>query len=272
VGQTPTTAQYTDALSLLAQREDVELVICDSPLAEVHALLRDHVDSCAQARRERIAVVAAAAGETVAQLVSRAAELNSERMVLLSPCPTDSDGTVHESGIAAAAAAAGAIAAESDPAVPLGGAVLQGLGGLETSYADGELDTLIRGGVTPLESVGGQVSVIRGITTRTTTGGSADTTWRELTTILVVDNVIPAIRNALRAKFLRTKNTAQTRSAISSQVVILLEDKVSREIIDGYDSVTVTADSEDPTRCLVSFNFTVAHGLNQIYITAHITV
>ena len=37
-------------------------------------------------------------------------------------------------------------------------------------------------------------------------------------------------------------------------------------------SVAVTADAEDPTRCLVDFSFTVAHGLNQIWLTAHITV
>ena len=34
----------------------------------------------------------------------------------------------------------------------------------------------------------------------------------------------------------------------------------------------VTADPEEPTRCLVDFAFTVAHGLNQIWLSAHITV
>ncbi len=130
----------------------------------------------------------------------------------------------------------------------------------------------MQGGVTPLESVGGVISVIRGITTRTSTGGVADATWRESTTIRIVDDVIPAVRNALRARFLRTKNNLQTRSAIASQVVITLEDRVSREIIDSYDSVSVSADSEDPTICLVDFNFAVTHGLNQIHIAAHITV
>jgi phage tail sheath gpL-like len=154
----------------------------------------------------------------------------------------------------------------------LGGAELSGLSGLEADYSDGDIDLLVQGGVTPLETVGGTVSVVRGITTRTTTGGAADTTWRESTTIRIVDDVIPAVRDALRAKFLRTKNTAQNRSAIASQVVITLEDKLSRQIIDSYDSVSVTADAEDPTRCLVDFNFAVAHGLNQIYISAHITV
>ena len=126
--------------------------------------------------------------------------------------------------------------------------------------------------MTPLEAAGGQVSIVRGVTTRTKTGGSADATWRELTTIRGVDDVIPAVRDALRAKFSRAKNTAQSRGAIRSQVVLELENKLAREIITGYGDVTVTADSENPTVCLVDFSFTVAHGLNQIWLSAHITV
>ena len=131
---------------------------------------------------------------------------------------------------------------------------------------------LFRGGVTAVESVGGVVSVVRGITTRTTTGEAADSTWRELATIRIVDDVIPSLRSALRSKFRRAKNTPQSRSAIRAQVVLELENKLEREIITGYENVSVAADSEDPTRCLVEFSFTVAHGLNQIWLSAHITV
>ena len=84
--------------------------------------------------------------------------------------------------------------------------------------------------------------------------------------------MIPGIRQALRARFARAKNTAQTRGAILSQVIVELEDRVSREIIDGYEDVTVQALDSDPTVCLVEFSFTVAHGLNQIWLSAHITV
>ena len=126
--------------------------------------------------------------------------------------------------------------------------------------------------MTPLESVAGAISAVRGITTRTTTGGESDTTWRELTTILIVDDVIPAVRSALRSRFSRTKNTAQSRSAIRSQVIVELEKKLSAQIIESYGEVTVTASADDPTVCLVEFSFGVAHGLNQIYLTVHITV
>lgn len=179
----------------------------------------------------------------------------------------DAEGTV---GMAAAAAAV--IAGESDPSVPVNGAVLAGFSGLSASYDDTQVDTLVTGGVTPLECVSGEVSIVRGITTRTTTGGAADKTWRELTTVRIVDDVIPALRASLRARFVRSKNTAQVRAAIRSQVMVELENKRAQEIIDSFGEVSVKASEDDPTVCLVEFSFAVAHGLNRIYLSAHITV
>ena len=41
---------------------------------------------------------------------------------------------------------------------------------------------------------------------------------------------------------------------------------------DELLSMFVTEKADDPTVCLVEFSFTAAHGLNQIWLTAHITV
>lgn len=262
---------YQGAFDTLAALEDIAVVLCGSTEPAVQQKLRDSVVRASEARRERLAVVAGAAGESEAELIGRAKDLNCERVVLVAPGGVDREGTA-VSGLPVAAAVAGAIAGEQDPAVPLGGAELYGLYGLEGRYEDNALDLLILGGVTPVESVGGAVSVVRGVTTRTVSGGGADATWRDLATIRVVDDVIPSLRAALRAKFRRAKNTGQSRSAIRAQVVLELENKLAREIITGYENVAVAADPEDPTRCLVDFSFTVAHGLNQIWLTAHITV
>lgn len=258
-------ADYQAAFNVLTELENVQVCVCDSPELEVQQALREAVAAASGCRHERIGVVGAA-GKTVAELVSHAAGLNSERMVLVGP------DTAGGSSVLCAAAMAGAIASASDPAVPLNGTSLYGLDGLSAAYTDNDVDTLVRGGVTPLESVSGVISPVRCVTTRTTTGGTSDATWRELSTILIVDNVIPSIRTTLRSRFLRTKNTVRNRSAVRSQVIVELEKKLAAEIIDGYSDVTVTADDEDPTVCRVSFAFAVAHGMNQIYLTAHITV
>ena len=260
---------YEAAFQVLG-RQDAQILVCDSADPAVQQALRSAVETASSQRRERIAVVGGD-GDTPAELVERAAALNSERMVLVGPDALNSEGKPL-AGVFAAAALAGVLAEGGDPAVPLTGARLTGLGGLAEDYSDNDVDLLVRGGVTPLESVGGEISPVRGITTRTTTGGAADTTWRELNTILIVDDIIPTLRSALRSRFARAKNTARGRSAIRSQVIVELEKKVAAEIIDGYGEVTVTASEEDPTVCLVEFSFAVAHGLNQIYLTVHITV
>ena len=262
---------YEAAFAALAEMENISVVVCDSTDQEVQQKLRDSVTAASAARRERIAVVAGGAEESVTALTDRAKALNSERVVLAAPGGVSAEGTAL-SGLTAAAAVAGAIAGQGDPAVPLGGAELLGLNGLSAQYGDNDIDLLVRGGVTALESVSGQVGVVRGVTTRTSSGEVEDTTWRELSTILIVDDVIPTLRDSLRSKFRRAKNTAQSRGAIRTQVVLELENKKSREIITDYDQVTVSAHPDDPTVCLVDFTFTVTHGLNQIWLTAHIVI
>ena len=269
VGGEGTAEDYRRAFAVLG-REEAQILVCDSGEETVQQALRDAVEEASALRHERIAVVGCAGAE-VSELVSRAEALNSERVVLVGPDALDSGGKPL-SGVFAAAAVAALAAAGGDPAVPLNGGELKGLGGLSQDYGEGDIDLLVRGGVTPLECVAGTVSPVRGVTTRTKTGGVPDATWRELTTILIVDDVIPAVRSALRSRFSRSKNTARTRAAVRSQVIVELEKKLAAEIISGYDGVTVTASEEDPTVCLVEFGFSVAHGLNQVRLTVHIEI
>ena len=68
------------------------------------------------------------------------------------------------------------------------------------------------------------------------------------------------------------KATRTQLNALVKRGFVELEKKVAAEIIDSYGEVSVTAMEADPTVCLVEFSFAVAHGLNQIYLTVHITV
>lgn len=261
---------YQAAFAALANC-DVQVVVCDSSELTIQKALKTAVETASAARGERIGVIGGS-GDTAAQLVTRAEAINSERMVLVGPDMKDESGKALSGVFAAAAVAAGAIACGADPAVPLNGAELYGIGGLQSVYSDNDIDLLVQGGVTPLEDVGGVVSPVRGITTRTKTGSAADSTWRELTTVLIADDVIPAVRSALRSKFARAKNTAQGRGAIRAQTIVELEKKKDAQIIEDYGEVTVTASADDPTVCLVEFSFAVAHGLNQIHLAVHLTV
>lgn len=266
-----TEAAYQAALTLLLAEKRASFCVVGSTQEKVHIALRDAVEAASGQRGECIGL-AGMASPSVAELTARAAKLNSERVVLMAPDVYLSGETAAAGGCMAAAALAGVLCDQSDPAMPLNGQVLQGISGVTAGYEDTEYDALVAAGVTALECVGGRVSVIRGLTTRTKTGNAADKTFRELTTILIVDDVIPSIRRALRAKFTRAKNSALTRNAIRNQVIVELEDRIDKEIIEGYDNLTVTASTTDPTICVVEFEFRVVHGLNRIYLTAHISV
>lgn len=259
----PTTEDYTSAFAALMNEHDVSVMVCDSSDAAALDKLRTVIMGASENGKYRIGICDV--GGTVAEACNSAEALNCERMVMAYPAVSGKSGLL-------AAALAGAVAAGSDPSLPLNGAELLGVDGSNSMFTDTEISELVTGGITPCENVSGKLCVVRGITTRTLTGGEADNKWRELTTVLIIDDVIPSVRSALRVKFSRVKNNRQTRGAIRTQVIIELESKLKQEIIDSYGDVTVSADENDATVCNVYFDFTVAHGLNRINLLAHISV
>lgn len=76
---------YEAAFAAMSGMEDLSVVVCDSTDQEVQQKLRDSVTAASAARRERIAVVAGGAEESVTALTDRAKALNSERVVLAAP-------------------------------------------------------------------------------------------------------------------------------------------------------------------------------------------
>lgn len=265
-----TDTNYAVGLAKLDQ-QSFQLLVLDAADLATQRQAQQYILARADRGEYCIGIVGMETPETE-ELLERAQALNCERMVLMGPDVRLSGATQFGGGCLAAAALAGVLAAQTDPALPFNGAVLAGLDGVSDYWTDTDLDALILGGVTTLEAVGGQVEVIRAVTTRTTTADVADATYRELTTMTIIDDVISAIRATLATKFRRRKNTAVTRNAIRAQVVIELDERVRQEIIDSYCDLNVSANESDPTCCVVEFTFGVVHGLNRIFLTAHIEV
>ena len=256
---------YSTPTKKLMEYADIKFMVCDDRKAAGQMILADAIDKADERSKYRI-LVAESEYDTVSDTVETYQIFNNERVMAVTPYETDGvPGSV-------AAAVCGVMASCDDPALPLNGAELKGLGALKTNYSDSDLALLIGGGVSVVETLGGKKTIVRGVTTRTTTNEVEDYTWREVNTIMILDEVIPGIRDELKLKFSRAKNTAQTRGAIRTQVLVALEDYRKREIIDSYGEINVSQSEDDPTVCLVSFAFTVAHGLNQIELHAHITV
>lgn len=262
---------YSAALDLLLGTGEVSLVVLDTEVLDMVTALKSQVEAYSAQGKECLGVVGLSGG-TVDTLTARALTLNSPRMVLVGGTPTLSRESKVSGGIYAAAAVAGLLAGEEDPALPISGAELGELGTVGETFTESELDSLILGGVTMLENAAGTVSVVRGVTTCTSIGGVVDHSYLELSTIRIIDDVVPGIRSALKSRFMRKKNNAATRGAIGDQVAVELENRVRREIIEGYEDISVTVSEDDPTVCVVTFGFTVTHGLGRIFLTAHITV
>lgn len=243
-------------------RESVQLLVCDGQSKEIYEAMLKSIQQADEQYKYRIGVVDS--GESVSELLGLAKFLNHERMVLVGP-GTELPG-------AAAAAVCGVLAGQEDPAIPLNGAEIYGLDVLRYGLTDGEVEHLLAGGVTPLEQLGAAIQIVRGVTTRTETNGVADSTWHSVSTVRIVDYVLPWIRDALRVQFRRSKNTKQTRGAIRTQVTVMLEEMMQKEIINAYENVNAVADPENPGSCLVQFDFAVTHGLDQICLRANITV
>lgn len=262
---------YKVAVEKLLEEKQASFLVCDCDFGDVQLVVRNALNAAAETGNECIGIVGMAS-TGITPLINRAASLDSERMVLVAGSAKLSWDSTIGGSIYGAAAVAGLLAGETDPALPVHGVALKGVGNVPQRFTETEIDSLVKGGVSQLEASGGTVSLIRAVTTRTTTNGVADASWRELTTIRVVDDVVPGVRNALRAKFIRKKNNESTRGAIRSQVVVELENRKQREIIADYGEIEVKADETDPTICLVTFSFAVAHGISRIYLTAHISV
>ncbi len=266
----PAGTDYAAAIARVLTEKQAAYLVVDSEDETVQKALAQALCNAARQNNECIGLVTLTQSDPDA-LLARAKAINCERVALLAPGTTQGREETAQPADAAACFA-GQLAAQSDPAMPLHSMTLLGLSGVLGRYEEDTIDRLIRGGVCVLEAQGGAVCLLRGVTTRTQTEGEEDATFRELNTTLVADEVIPAIRRALRLQFSRAKNNYTTRNAIRNQVILELESRVEREIIGGYGEVSAEASTIDPTVCEVEFGFSALSGLSRIYLTAHVSV
>lgn len=262
------TQAYTDCFSRLEEYEDIYCVICDSTDTAILSQLKNHVETCSAARLERLGF---AGLENLDSMEDISKAVNSERICLSAPAALylaedEAKGVYTACGYAALCACA------QDPAASFHGAPISGISGLQQKLSEAEIDRCIECGVTPFEMVLGTCELIRAVTTRTQTEETPDLTFQSINTILVIDDCLTTIRNALKLRLRGLKNNSITRQSIRSQVAVELQKKLDAGIIESYGSPNVYASSDDPEICIVELTFTICHCINQIHISAHITV
>lgn len=259
---------YNDAFALLSDENDLCAVMCDSENLSIHKLLESSVNTASSNLKERIGIIGCSANENV---LNWANNFNNERIVLIAQHPVD-DNQSNLSSSCIAAALCGLIAKNADPTLSFNGSVLNSIDNLSSNLSESDIDTYIKNGITTFENIGSKVKIVRAVTSRTKTDDVQDSTFKELNTTLIIDYIISSIRQTLKSFLDGSKNTIQTISAISTQTTIKLEEYLSLNIIDSYQTPNVYISSDDPSVCIVEVEFSVTRGLNHINISAHIKV
>lgn len=261
---------YETAFKVLESESSVYTVICDSTDSSIHMLLKESILRSCSAQKERIGIVSYGKYEDINEITSWAQDINCERIMLTAQNPmSDTDEL---SGCLITAAIAGAISANTDPSYSFNSITLKGINKLSNNLSEDDVDTYIENGITPLEIILSEAEIIRLVTSKTATNGISDTTFKDVNTILIIDEIIPGLREMLRSSLLGGKNNVTTRSAISTQTIIKLQEYMDAGLIETYDNPVVSVSSDDATVCIVKVSFTISRGLNQIVISASIKV
>lgn len=262
-----TTLEYKTAFDALETKENIACVICDSDLEAVNDLMVASVVNASNNCKERIAIAACLSSYIESFVQSK----NCERLVALQQkAKDDQDSTAR--GCFLAAAFAGKVVSLDDKTRSFNGLVLEGISDLNETYTETQIDSYLEAGITVCENIASSIEVIRAVSTRTKTNNEIDMTFHDINVVMIIDDVVKDVRTALRNMISNSKNNSQTRLAIATQACVILEEKKLNEIIYDYNPPQVSVNAQDPTACDVTLEFSAAQGLNQILITAYITV
>lgn len=249
----PAGADYEAAYAACEALDDLLAVTGDGGAQALCA----HVERCRENGKERVGILPASSVEAACDA---AKEANSPHLVIV----CDGGTRTEETAAAFAAAVVQAPAGET-----LNGTVLP-LAEFDGALSDGQIETLLGFGVTPVERLDMKASVVRAVTSCTSALGRQTRMFSSLSATLAADDVVRTIRQAVRLRLKGMKNTAVTRESIASQIVVELENKRTQGVIDSYLPPVVKPHPEDPSVCAVTLRFRAAPEISQIVISAQI--
>ena len=252
---------YEGALCKLCEIKRGGVILCDSTKPEVLHKLKEQVELASQNERERLAV-GCVAKEQAAQT---AKSLNCERMVLC--CQK---AGMKEESLTVCAAAVAAMLAVGEAMDSYHSRPLEGIEQLEP-LSEQEIETLLGDGVTVLEMADGQAECIRCVTTRTRTGNEEDRTFSSVNVVMMIDEIIRAVRERL-SEMLKGKRVGFSQDSVVSQAAVVLDEKKQQGLITSFEPPVAYVQKEDPSVCVVELEFDLAAVFSRIYLTAHISI
>lgn len=254
---------YEGALRKLCEVKRGGVILCDSTKPEVLQKLKEQVELASQNERERLAVGCVAKE----QAMQTAKALNCERLVL---CCQKAGAGAEEMSLGVCAAAVASMLAVGEAMDSYHSHPLEGVEQLE-QLSEQEIETMLGGGVTVLEMADGQAECIRCVTTRTFTGTEEDRTFSSVNVVMMIDEIIRAVRERL-SEMLKGKRVGFSQDSVVSQAAVVLDEKKQEGLITSFEPPVAYVQKEDPSVCVVELEFDLAAVFSRIYLTAHISI
>lgn len=265
---TPTTAGSVDPLLATAlaavYAEDYDIIACPFIDATSYAALKTHLDAVSGPMEQRPAIGILGDDDALGTVTTLTAAINSGRISMAYLRGTRSPAFE-------IAAAYGAVKAfEEDPAKPLNTLALTGIAApaVAQRLSRAEQESCLQNGTTPLEVGPGEiVQIVRAISTYVTDAqGIDDVSLLDITTICTLDYVRKAIRERIALRFPREKLSSKTPDAVRDQILDVLYQLESLEIVEevaaNEDGVIVERDSSDANRLNAKIPTDVVNGLH----------
>ena len=262
-----------DKLKLLTEGVSSTVIVPLNTDDAIHAYLKTHVQfmSSQFQKKERYGVIGMAIGATQAAVKAKGVALAYNRIILpwdeVKRQVTDPDTNVTSDvsldGSFLACAIAGMMC-KYPVQEPLTRKTMVSFNA--TTKTDSLLETekneLAAKGVTLLKNKGGIISIRHGMTTNVTTAED-----NEISVMLIRDNTIQIVRDAIDSLYIATVSSEATESAIKTDISAILSLLIEGGSITDFEDVVVSQNAADATRYDVTFGITPAYPINTIYIT-----
>ena len=254
---------YEDALKATLGEKSIKFIVLDNYDTANITVLKEHLAEAEGEDLFRYALVAVESDDND-EMKAFAKTMDDSRMFVVGPTFVDNGTAVSRTVVSAGVT--GAVMTETDdPALPVNGVTVKGIGNVNRAVLESERKTLADGGVTVLYN-DGTPTIHRLVTSYT-----KDAIWQEGTTRFIADYVLENNQNTLRANYKRTKNVARILNSIKTTIKGCMENYEGLEIIENFDpsTLTVVKDPTDLYGALVDYEFDVVTPLYTITINQH---
>lgn len=279
------TADYAAAFDAMEIDEGKVLVVCE---ANDSATIGDEntpgtfaymiEQSTEDKETMTVGIVGAEWSDDETTISAKASTLNNDRIILVYSNPVDYYGRVYTPG-ETAAAVAGAISRNGVPKLNHNLTQLQTAFGVRSVITDNDL--LIQNGITGIRKKRNKVQIVRFLTTRTQdNAGVPSTKWQEGAIRLNVDQIERACQRRIEDKFLQTGNTPEVREAIKQELISVLSQFASEQVLlphpltgaPAFTTPQVFTNPTDDTHVICQMQIAVGKPLNFIDLNFRVVV